>query len=238
MSTTLDVRPDLLRRSTTEFIGTFMLVLAGCGAIITDARYQGALGSVGVSLTFGLVIMIMVTAGATSGAHYNPGVSLAFALTRHFPVRDAAAYALAQFAGATAAAGVLRAAYPSMPVHLGATVPTVGAGSALVLEAAATFALVFVIYAVATDTRNVGAPAAIAIGGAVAVGALWTGPATGGSFNAARSFGPALVSGDWHQFWVYVVGPLAGALLGALAYQFVRGEQPQRPTLDPEPVHG
>lgn len=225
--------PDLLRRATTEGIGTFMLVLAGCGAIITDERYHGSLGSVGVSLTFGLVIMIMVAAGSTSGAHYNPGVSIAFTLTRHFPARDAAAYVVAQFAGATAAAGVLRAAYPSTPTHLGATVPSVGVGSALVLEAAATFALVYVIYAVATDTRNVGAPAAIAIGGAVAVGALWTGGATGGSFNTARSFGPAIVSGEWHQFWIYVVGPLAGAVLGALAYQFVRGEQPRPPTIEP-----
>jgi aquaporin NIP len=226
-----EAQPDLLRRATTEAVGTFMLVVAGCGALITDARYDGALGAVGVSLVFGLVIMIMVAAGATSGAHYNPGVSIAFTLTRHFPARDAIAYVAAQLTGATAGALLLRAAYPDTPAHLGATVPTVGAGSALVLEAVATFALVYVIYAVATDTRNVGAPAAIAIGGAIAVGSLWTGPATGGSFNTARSFGPALVSGEWKDFWIYVAGPLSGALLGALAYQFVRGEDPAPPSL-------
>jgi len=107
-------------------------------------------------------------------------------------------------------------------------VPTVGVGSALVYEAILTMFLMFVITAVATDTRAVGAGAAIAIGGTVALGALFGGPVTGASMNPARSFGPALAAGEWHDFWIYIVGPVIGAALGALAYQLVRGDGPGR----------
>jgi MIP family channel proteins len=225
----MTAQPGLARRAVAELIGTLLLVAGGCGAIVADQQSR-ALGHLGVSLAFGLVILAAVTAGAVSGAHYNPVVSLAFTLTRHFPIRDAVVYVAAQLTGATLGALVLRAAWPDMPADLGATVPHVSVGAAVLLEAVATFTLVYVIYAVATDTRAVGAPAAIAIASAVALGALWTGPATGGSFNPARSFGPALVSGQWRDFWVYLVGPLAGGVLGALAYQFVRGERPATPT--------
>jgi aquaporin NIP len=220
-------RPGLGRRAAAEGIATFALVFAGCGAIVTDAVRQNPLGTVGVALVFGLVIMVMVYAtGHLSGAHINPAVTVAFTLTRHFPRRDALVYVAAQLAGATAGALVLLAVWTSAPADLGATVPTVGAGSALVYETVMTALLMFVITAVATDTRAVGAAAAIAIGGAVGLDALFGGPITGASMNPGRSFGPALVSGEWSDFWVYVVGPVVGAALGALAYQLVRGEHP------------
>jgi MIP family channel proteins len=220
-----DDRPDLARRACAEALAAFALVFAGCGAIVADARYGGALGTVGVGLVFGLVIMVMVYAtGHLSGAHINPAVTLAFTLTRHFPARDAAAYVTAQLAGASAAALLLLAAWPAQPAHLGATVPHVGAGTAVLYEAVLTAILMFVIMAVATDTRAVGAAAAIAIGGAVGLDALFGGPITGASMNPARSFGPALASGEWHDFWIYVLGPVGGAALGALAYQVVRGQ--------------
>jgi MIP family channel proteins len=220
-----DDRPDRARRAFAEALAAFALVFAGCGAIVADARYGGALGTVGVGLVFGLVIMVMVYAtGHLSGAHINPAVTVAFTLTRHFPARDAAAYVTAQLAGASAAALLLLAAWPAEPAHLGATVPHVGAGTALLYEAVLTAILMFVIMAVATDTRAVGAAAAIAIGGAVALDALFGGPVTGASMNPARSFGPALASGEWHDLWIYVLGPLGGAALGALAYQVVRGQ--------------
>jgi MIP family channel proteins len=216
--------PDLLRRTTAEALAAFALVFAGCGAIVADVRYEGALGAVGVSLAFGLVIMVMVYAiGHLSGAHINPAVTIAFTLSRHFPPRDAAAYVAAQLAGATAGAVLLLAVWPDQPGDLGATVPSVGAGSAFVYEAVLTAFLMFVIMAVATDTRAVGAAAAIAIGGTVGLDALFGGPVTGASMNPARSFGPALAAGEWHDLWIYVVGPIAGAGLGALAYQLVRG---------------
>lgn len=184
----------------------------------------------GIALVFGLVIMVMVYAtGHLSGAHINPAVTLAFTLTRHFSLREAAAYIAAQLSGATAAALLLLAVWTDKPASLGATLPSVGAGSALVYEAVLSAFLMFVIMAVATDTRAVGAAAAIAIGGTIGLDALFGGPVTGASMNPARSFGPALVSGEWRDFWVYVVGPVAGAAIGALAYQLIRGPQSRDP---------
>jgi hypothetical protein len=167
-------------------LAAFALVFAGRGAIIANARYDDALGTVGIAFVFGLVIMAMVYAtGHLSGAHINPAVTIAFAAARHFPSREAAAYIAAQLAGATLAALLLLAVWPDQPAELGTTVPSVGAGSALVYEVVLTAVLMFVITAVATDTRAVGAGAAIAIGGTVALGALLGGPVTGASIFCA-----------------------------------------------------
>ena len=180
---------------------------------------RGGLGTNGIALAFGLVVMAMVYAtGHLSGAHLNPAVTAAFCATRHFPIRDASLYLPSQLAGATLAALLLRALWDGAPADLGATVPTVGAGTALVYEGVMTAFLMFVIVAVATDTRAVGQAAAIAIGGTIALDAVFGGPITGASMNPARSFGPALASGTWDDFWVYVVGPAVGALVGAAAY--------------------
>ncbi len=222
-------RPGLPRRAFMEAIGTFALVTAGCGAIITNTTHPGSLGGVGISLAFGLVIMVMIYAGGhLSGAHYNPSVTIAFALARHFPLRDALAYIAAQLTGASAAALLLLAAWTSKPAHLGATLPSVSTPTALAYEIVLTAFLMFVITAVATDTRAVGAAAAIAIGGTVGLDALFGGPITGASMNPARSFGPALASDTWNDLWIYIAGPCIGAAIGVLAYQFVR--QPNPPT--------
>jgi aquaporin NIP len=220
-------RPDLIRRAGAEGLGVFALAFAGCGAIIAEAEHPGTLGTVGIALVFGLIVMAMVYAtGHLSGAHLNPAVTLAFVATRHFPRGEALAYLAAQLAGALAAAGLLAAIWPSHPADLGTTLPTVGTGSAFAYEAVLTAFLMFVIMAVATDTRAVGAGAAIAIGGTVGLDALFGGPITGASMNPARSIGPALVSGEMHDLWLYIAAPLLGALIGGLAYQLVRGEQP------------
>lgn len=220
-------RPHLARRSIAEAIGTFALVFAGCGAIVTDAQRHGALGVVGVGLVFFLVLVAAIAAlGHVSGAHFNPGVSLSFFLTRHLPARDLAAYWVGQFAGATIAALLLLLVWPNHAGDLGATVPSIAGGRVLVLEMVLTALLMLVIMSVATDTRAVGAPAALAIAAAVGMAAIAFGPLTGASLNTARSFGPALASGQWHGFWLYVAGPLVGAPVGALAYQLVRGERP------------
>ena len=195
---------------------------------MTDRHSSGSLGAVGIGLVFGLVIMVMVYAtGHLSGAHINPAVTVAFTLTRHFPPRDAVAYVASQVAGAAAGALLLLAVWSDAPAHLGATRPSVGVGSALIYETVLTAFLMFVIMAVATDTRAVGAAAAIAIGGTVGLDAIFGGPVTGASMNPARSFGPALAAGEWRDFWIYVVGPVVGAGLGAFGYQLVRGEQPE-----------
>jgi MIP family channel proteins len=204
-------------------------VFAGCGAIVVNTERDGSLGEVGIAAAFGLAIMAMIYAtGHLSGAHVNPAVTLAFASTRHFPARDAVAYVPSQVVGAVAGAVALRLAWSGTPANLGATVPSVGVGAALTYEFVMTVFLMFVIMAVATDTRAVGATAAIAIGGTVALDALIGGGVTGASMNPARSFGPALVASEWTDFWLYVLAPVAGALTGALLYGAVRRPTDER----------
>jgi MIP family channel proteins len=221
------------RRAVAEGVGTFFLVFAGCGAVVTDATRDGALGTLGIAAVFGLVLVALIaTLGHISGAHFNPAVSFSFFLTRHLPARDLGAYVTAQLAGATAAALALLAVWTGAPAELGATVPSVGLGAAVLYEALMSFLLMLVIISVATDTRAVGAPAAIAIGATVALDAAFGGPLTGASMNPARSLGPALASGTWTDIWVYLVGPLLGAPLGALVYQYMRGEHPGNAPLE------
>ena len=206
-----------------EFVGTFALVFAGCGAIMVDAKTH-ALGHVGVAISFGLVIMAMIYAvGHISGAHFNPAVTFAFALGRHFPWPRLLGYSVAQILGAICAAALLRGSLGDI-ANVGATLPSGSQGQAFLWELVLSFFLMFVIMAVATDTRAVGEAAAIAIGGTVALDAMFGGPISGASMNPARSLGPALVSGELHALWLYLLAPLLGASLGALTYQFVRGE--------------
>ncbi len=207
-----------------EGIGTFGLVFAGCGAIMVDRLSAGQVTHVGVSLVFGLVIAAMIYAtGHLSGAHFNPAVTLGFVLARHFPARRLASYWLAQLVGATAAAAALRLLLGET-AHLGTTLPagTGGAWQSFGLEILLTFFLMFVIMAVATDTRAVGHAAALAIGATVALEALFAGPISGASMNPARSLGPALVSATWEAQWVYVAAPLLGAAIAALLYRRLR----------------
>jgi MIP family channel proteins len=211
-----------MRLLVAEAIGAFALVFAGAGAIMVDAK-TGALGHVGVAITFGLVIMAMIYAvGHISGAHLNPAVTFAFALTRHFPWNRAGSYWAAQVAGALAAAAVLRASLGNI-AHVGATLPSGSQAQSFLWELVMTAFLMFVILAVATDTRAVGEAAAIAIGGAVGLDAMFGGPISGASMNPARSIGPAVVSGDLHALWLYIAAPIAGACVGAAAYEFTRG---------------
>jgi len=212
----------LPRACVAELIGTFALVFAGAGAVMVDAK-TAALGHVGVAITFGLVIMVMIYAvGHVSGAHFNPAVSLAFAVTRHFPWPRVALYWLAQLVGALLAAALLRASLGNL-AHVGATLPAGSDGQSFVWEIVLTAFLMFVIMAVATDTRAVGEAAAIAVGGTVGLDAMFGGPISGASMNPARSAGPAILSGDLRALWIYLVAPAVGAMAGAVAYQFVRG---------------
>ena len=158
--------------------------------------------------------------GHVSGAHFNPAVTAAFAVGRHFPVNLVLPYWTAQITGAIAGALVLRVSLGD--VSLGVTQPSGSDAQALVWEAVLTFFLMLVIVAVATDTRAVGQAAAIAIGGAVALGALVGGPVSGASMNPARSIGPAVVSGDLAHLWIYLVAPPIGAIVAALVYRYLR----------------
>jgi aquaporin NIP len=215
------MKSSLWRRVAAEGIGTYALVVAGCGAIMVNEQ-TAALTHVAVAFTFGLVIMVMIAAtGHISGAHFNPAVTFAFALTRHFPWREVPAYLGGQLVGAVAASLTLLALLGNRAL-LGATLPTGSVWQSFGLEIVLTAFLMFVITAVATDTRAVGQLAALAIGATVALDALFGGPISGASMNPARSVAPALVAGVWTHQWVYVVAPLLGASVGALLYQVIR----------------
>jgi len=213
----------IMRRAGAEFIGTYGLVTAGCGAIMVDAQ-TGSLGHIGIAATFGLIIMVMIAAtGHISGAHFNPSVTIAFAVTRHFPWRDVPFYMSGQFLGAILGALTLRLVVGDV-ANLGVTLPSGSLEQSFGLEVLLTAILMFVIIAVATDTRAVGETAALAIGATVALDALWGGPISGASMNPARSLGPALISGIWTAQWIYVVAPIIGAVVGGFVYQWIRGE--------------
>jgi MIP family channel proteins len=215
------MRTDLARSVLAEFFAVFSLVIVGCGAIVVNSL-TGNLGHLGVSLAFGLVVMVMIGAtGHISGAHLNPAVTLAFAMTRNFPWSRVPFYIGAQLLGAILAAVLLQVLFGSV-ANLGVTLPSGSYVQAFVLEVLLTAALMFVIMAVATDTKAVGQLAAIMIGATVSANALWAGPISGASMNPARSLGPAIVTGIWDAQWIYVFAPVLGAILGAFAYQLIR----------------
>ena len=215
-----------------EFAGTFLLVFAGPGAVVINEVSGGGVGSLGIGLSFGLAVMAAIYAvGHISGAHINPAVTVAFALSRHFPWRLVPAYIAAQLLGACAASATHLILFGDV-ANLGATTPSGSPWQALGLEVVLTLFLMFVIAAVATDVRAVGQAAAIAIGGYVALAATFAGPIAGASMNPARSFGPALLGGTWNSHWVYWAGPLLGAALGALLYRYVRAANPPEPATE------
>ena len=217
----------LIRRTGAECIGVFFLVLAACGSVIVGGL-TGADGHMGMAFSPGLVVMVMVAAtGYLSMAHLNPAVTLAFALTGHFPWWEVPFYISGQLIAAALGAAVLRFLFGNVFV-LGANQPAGSIGQSLVMEVLVTAILMFVIAAVATDRHAKGLPAGLAIGGAVALNVLWAGPISGASMDPARSFGPVLISGVWTAHWIYWVGPIVGAALGAFAYEFVRDTEPSR----------
>ena len=216
-------RPGLARRALAELLAAFALIFCVGGGAAAAASGHADLGLPAQAAVSGLAIMGLIYAvGHLSGAHINPAVTIAFTLTRHFPGREALTYIAAQLTGAALAGLLLLAAWPDKPGHLGANVASVATRTALLYEIFLSALLMFVIIAVATDTRAVGAAAAIAIGGVVLLDILVGGGVSGASMNPARSFGPALASGTWTHFWIYVLGPIVGTTLGGIAYQFIR----------------
>ncbi len=214
------------RRLAGETIGTFGVVLGAGGASVSDQLSGGQVGLVGAALSSGLAVMAMIYAlGHICNAHFNPAVTLAFSLTRHFPLKEVPGYIVAQLCGASLAAACLRLLNPAVK-SLGATLPANSAGQALLMEGIISFFLMLVIISVATDTRAVGQAAAIAIGVTVIFAILVGGPVSGASMNPARSFGPALLTWSWQDHWVYWLGPVAGTCSGALVYRFLQGQEP------------
>ena len=212
------------RRLFSELLGTFALVLVAAGGGLLHGEGQITLAAAVVAP--GLMVMaIILFMGAISGAHLNPAVSLAFALRGDFPWKRVPGYIVVQLAGATLACLFLLAVFGNVQ-HLGATLPGPGYANwqALLMEIVLTALLVSVILGTASAAQNVGAIAALGVGGYIALAGLWAAPVSGTSMNPARSFGPALVSGDFAGYWVYVAGPLAGALIAVGCAVVLRGK--------------
>jgi MIP family channel proteins len=210
------------RRYVSEMIGTFALVAVGPGAVMVAAK-TGAFGAQGIALAFGLVVTIVVAAtGHLGGAHINPAVTIGFWSVGRFPRRDVLPYVIAQCVGAVAASAALAWILGGVG-NFGATLPALSLGRSFAVEAGYSGLLAFVIMGVATDARTPAAVAPFAIGATVFAGALVTGPLTGGSFNPARSFGPAIVGGVWTAHWLYWTAPILGMMVAMRAYDLLRG---------------
>lgn len=206
-----------------EFIGTFALVFMGCGAIILHQTIVNGLHTLGIPLVFGGIISVMIYAlGHISGAHFNPAVTIAFAAARHFPLKKVFAYIPAQILGAIMASLLHRWIFGIENHQFGTSINNLAILPGFVLEVIFTFFLMLVIISVATDTSAVGEMAGLAIGTTVAIAALAGGTLTGASMNPARSLGPAIISGNLEQIWLYLLAPVFGAICGALVYENIR----------------
>lgn len=212
------------RRLFAETFGTFLLVLVGAGAAVLDAK-TGSIGRVAAVTAPGLVVMALILSmGAVSGAHLNPVVSLAFALRGDFQWRRVPGYIAAQLVGAVLACAFLRALFGTS-VHLGATRPGPGftTTQALLIETVLTLGLVSTILGTASTAQNIGSLAALGVGGYIVLAGLWASPVSGAAMNPARSLAPDLVRGDVHGLWPYLLGPLAGSLLAVAFAHILRG---------------
>ena len=210
-----------MKKYAAEFIGTFALVFTGTGAIVVNEASHGAITQVGIALTFGLIVLVMIyTLGDISGAHINPAVTIGFWLSRRLAGREVFPYIASQSAGALAASGVMKLLFPENRL-LGATQPAGSELQSFVLEILLTALLMFVILGVSTGAREKGITAGIVVGSVIALEAMFAGPICGASMNPARSIGPALVSGHVASLWIYLAGPTLGAA-GVIGCRCVR----------------
>ncbi|KAH7682062.1 aquaporin NIP protein [Dioscorea alata] len=211
-----------LQKIIAEVFGTYFLIFAGCGSVTVNLS-KGTITFPGVCVVWGLAVMVMVYAvGHISGAHFNPAVTIAFATCGRFPWKQVPVYVSSQLVGSTLASGTLRLLFGGKHEHFPGTIPAGSDLQSLVLEFIITFYLMFVISGVATDNRAIGELAGLAVGATVLLNVLVAGPISGASMNPARTIGPAIVSNRYESIWVYVVGPTAGAIAGAWAYNLIR----------------
>lgn len=211
-----------MRKYIAEFIGTYALVFCGTGAIVINQESGGVVTHVGVAITFGLIVMSMIyTFGNISGAHINPAVTIAFAIAKRFSASQVLPYIVSQIAGAFTASFTLKFLFPANEL-LGATIPAGTDMQSFVLEVILTFFLMLVILNVAHGSKEQGMFAGLAIGGVVALEAMFAGPICGASMNPARSIAPAFASGDLQSLWVYILAPVIGACLAVPVFRYTK----------------
>jgi aquaporin NIP len=212
------------RRLLAEAFGTFCLVFAGTGAAIVNEVTGGGVSHVGVALTFGLVVMVLIDVlGDVSGCHVNPAVTLGLAAAGRFDRRLVPGYVASQCVGALLASGILRLLFPES-VALGATIPAGGAAQSFALEVLLTLLLMFTVMVVSARGHAAKIPAGVVVGGLIGLEALFAGPVSGASMNPARSLAPAVVSGATGQLWIYLLAPVVGALAGVVVYRVIHRE--------------
>ncbi len=213
------------RRLFAEAFGTFFLVLVAAGGPVVATVAHGGLGPAVLVTAPGLMVMaIILFMGATSGAHLNPAVTIAFAARRDFPWKRVPGYIAAQLVGAILACGLLAALFGRVG-GLGATLPGPGFtdAQAFAIELVLTLGLVSTILGTASRAQSVGPLAALAVGGYIALAGFWASPVGGASMNPARSLGPAILTGDFAHVWLYIVGPVLGGLLAVGVAHLLRG---------------
>ena len=206
----------MMKKYFAESLGAFALVFAGTGSVVINDITGGTVSHVGIALTFGLIVMAMIySIGDISGAHINPAVTIGFFVARLFKGKDVTPYIACQILGAISASGVL---YLMFPEHktLGATLPEGPLLRSFFLEIILTWLLMFVVLRVSTGSKEKGTMAGIAIGGTVALEALFAGPISGASMNPARSIAPAIISGEIYHLWIYIAAPVLGSILAVL----------------------
>lgn len=210
-----------MRRYIAEALGTFALVFCGTGAIIINQQTGGVIGHAGIAATFGLIVTAMIYSfGEVSGAHFNPAVTIAFAVARLFRWKETVPYIGAQLAGAFLASLLLKGLFPSNPT-LGATLPAGSEMQSFILEAVLTFLLMLVILFTSQGSKEAGVLAGMAIGGTVLLEAMFAGPICGASMNPARSIAPGFVSGHINDIWLYVLAPISGAITATFIWKVV-----------------
>jgi aquaporin NIP len=214
-----------LRKYVAELIGTFILVFCGTGAMVIDQQTGGAVSHIGVSITWGLIVMSLIySIGSVSGCHINPAVSIAFTLAGRFKARLLPGYIVSQLVGALLASLTLKLLFPTSPL-LGATLPAGSEMQSFILELLLTFFLMLVIMNVAHGSKEQGQFAGIAIGAVVGLEAMFAGPICGASMNPARSIAPAIVSGHLDHLWLYIAAPVAGAALAIPVWKYLTTKQ-------------
>ena len=220
---TQNLRAADMNKYLAEFFGSFGLVFFGTLSIVVSQEL-GGLDNTSIGIVFGLVVMAMIYAfGENSGAHINPAVTLAFWLGKEFPTQMVIPYILAQFTGGILASSLVFLLFPAN-IDLGATNPQTGLVSVFVSELIMSLFLMLVIFHVARGSKEMGIMAGIAIGATVALCAVVGGPISGASMNPARSLGPAFVSGNFNDLWIYLTAPVLGMLISIPVWKMTKSK--------------